>query len=217
MAYELVIRTREAATEEQRGALHAALQRLRTAGVRAWLEGAGTEAPVEPLESGATLAIANGGAVLDARVVALESGVAGVDLVIKSGGTEEELRDALQLAVRLAGLPGLLLYDPQLAREVAGSDVESVVESWKRMQSWTLELTGLAEDPRGMPLATSAETPTGGRKLLVIGGIIVLLYVLLRAVGSGSVELEEPEGTPVQRIPPNLVPPPPQLQPPAGP
>lgn len=212
MAYEFVIRTREPATADQLTALHGALRQAAAVGLAGWQAGE-TLPSVEPLQPGARVAIANGEAKLAATFVVLETGTAGVDLTVDHGGTEAELRDALRFALALGGLSGMVLYDPQLTREISGSDVEQVVEAWRRTQAWAMDFAGTAEDPRGMPLALQQQESSGAKKIAIVFGVIVLLVLLLRSATPAPSFDDYPPPTPVERIPPNLAPPPPGMTP----
>ncbi|MFN7134560.1 MAG: hypothetical protein ACK4N5_20950 [Myxococcales bacterium] len=215
MAYELFIRTRNAATPEQAASLRAELARAADLGVQRWLldPAPPTSEPVPATTDAAAPATAapvpsawslpNQHARVQARLVQLESGVAGADLEVAVGGTESEFKDALQLALWLGEPEGFLLYDPQLARELTAKEAELAMEQWRKLRNWSVDYLGTTEDPRHLaPIAAPEPLLTRRNKVLLLAvGALFALYLLVGAV-TGAVFEEPPpdESGP----PPNL-------------
>ena len=83
-----------------------------------------------------------------------------------------------------------------------------------------VELTGTSEDPRGIALPPpDASESSGGtaRHLVIFAAVIFFLFFLLRSNRTAEGQPPELQGKPVERIPANLAPPPPELPRPQAP
>ena len=103
------------------------------------------------------------------------------------GGPPEEARKAVVLALALAQKLGLVVFDPQLGREVGAGDAESVVDRWRVTNTWSVDVAGTAgllrSDVDGSPSAEKPPMSAFGRTALIVG-VGALVFVMVKSCAS---------------------------------
>lgn len=203
MGYELLIRPRHVDKPLQPTEVAARLERAAREGIgtrpecqpaleasSGVAETAPSEAPAAPAQGTAGTAPAegpwslpNGKARLAARIYRPDGELRGLDLEIPLGGSELELRDAVDFVLRCTEDWSGMAFDPQLGRELCRASVDEVVGKWREAQAYAANVSGAFDDPRGMvelqapPPAISPHTKVG----LLIGVGFLLVYWILGA------------------------------------
>ena len=190
MGYELAIRPRNQESPLQAAVLAARLERAARDGLDAEppreAAAPAETAPTPPAEaapaSPGPWSLPNGKARLAARIYRTETGaVGGVDFEIPLGGSEAELRDAVQFVLRCADDWSGLVFDPQLGRELTRATADDAVAKWRESQSYAAEISGLYDDPRGVVEFQAPPPVVSARAqgvLLLAAGFLVLYWLV---------------------------------------
>jgi hypothetical protein len=123
----------------------------------------------------------NGKGHLDVRLCFVDKILRGADFDVAFGGSEDEMRRAFACVVQTAEAVGVVVFDPQLGREVGRGAADEVVARWRQSQDWMVDVAGNYDDRRSLG-EFAARPPLVNRStkivLVIIGGFIAIYWLI---------------------------------------
>ena len=100
------------------------------------------------------------------------------ELRIPLSDRTELVREAVEEGATLASAAGVRLVDPQLGRHLSANDSGAVADQYLRTARYAGEMMGISEAVSASYAAPPEGIPTGFKVLALLGGGLLLLYLL---------------------------------------